>query len=342
VPSRGILCPAVAAVSGLVLLTACSGGSSGTTGLESALGHIANTSGNHSQIWYDDTSALVKLAGASPGSSKGFALLRGIGTGGLVSYATELPGRTAVKVLSENYAISAGSPPSNLTLISGGQDAGRTATDLTRLGWARKGGRLVAPPVKSARGNEFTASLSLEMAQVSDGSGPDITVGGKSADLGQAGSPQGQTLAQSPVIKALAGCLGNVVAASIGTYSSGSHPAPSEVATGVLTPASNSSVPHVVTCAAWPTAAAASAYQHNLAKALRSGEAYSRGEPFAQLLTHSAVRTAGGPWHIVAWRASTPQNAQLVFQLAESEDLPALPDCQRLPPQAVRQVPGCA
>jgi hypothetical protein len=341
VSSRGLLYPALAAVFGLVLLTGCSGGSGGGTGLESALGHIADTSGNRTQIWYDNTSELVKLAGASPAASKGFALLRGIGTGGLASFAESLPSQTAVKVLGEDYAISAGSPPSNVTLISGGQDAGKTASDLTGLGWEKEAGRLVAPSSASTSGHQLTATLALEMAQVSDGSGQDITIGGRDANLAQAGSPRGKTLAQDPVISALAGCLGNVVAASIGSYNSGSHPAPAEVATGVATPSGNSSVPQVVTCAAWPTAAAASTYQRNLATALRSGESVSRGERFAALLTHSSVRDVGGPEHIVAWSAGTPGDAQLILQLVESEDLPALPDCQRLPPQTQRLEPGC-
>lgn len=332
----------MAALAGLVLLSACSGGSGGSTGLESALGHIANTTATRSQIWYDDTSELVKLAGTSPGTTKGFALLRGIGTGGLIDYATQLPSQTAVKVFGEDYAISAGDPPGNLTLISGGQDASKTASDLTRLGWAKKDGRLVAPPMNATKGNQFAATLTLEMTQVSDAGGANLTVGGKSANLSQAGSPSGQTLAQNPTVSALAGCLGNVVAASIGSYNSGSHPTPSEVATGVLTPSGNSSVPQVVTCAAWPTAAAASSYQRNLTKALSSGESYSRGERFAKLLTHSSVHAVGGPEHIVSWRAGTPGDAQLVLQLVTSEDLPALPNCQRLAPAAVRLVPGCA
>jgi hypothetical protein len=340
VSSRGLVYPAVAAVAGLVMLTACSSGSGGSTGLQTALGHIADISGNRSQIWYDNTSELVKLAGANPASSKGFAPLRGIGTGDLASFAADLPGQTAVKVFGEDYAISAGSPPSNLTLISGGQDAGQTASDLTRLGWAKQGGRLVAPSPASASGGRSTVTLALEMAQVSDGSGQDLTIGGRGADLGQAGSPSGKTLAQDPVISALAGCLGNVVAASIASYS-GSHPAPSEVATGVVTPSGNSSGPQVVTCAAWPTSAAASAYRRNLGQALRSGESYSRGERFARLLTHASVHSAGGPEHIVSWQAGTPGDAELVFQLAESEDLPALPNCQRLPPTVLHLVPGC-
>jgi hypothetical protein len=340
VPRRGILC-AAATVTGLAVLTACSGGG-GVSGLQAALGHIASTSGNRSQIWYDDTAALVKLAGSSPASVKGFALLRGLGSSGLASLAAELPGPTGINVLREGYSISAGSPPAGVTLISGGQDASKISSDLIRLGWARKGGALVAPAPASTSGNEFASTLSVYLGQVSaQGSG--LVFGGRAAHLSQAGSPSGPTLAQDPVVSALAGCLGHVVAAWIGAYHAGPglRPAPSEVAVGVTSPASNASVPRVVGCAAWPTATAAASYRRDLGRALASGMSVSRGERFSDLLTHASVRDVGGREHVVAWHADTPGDAQLAIQLVQSTDLPGLPDCQRLPPAARSHEPGC-
>ncbi|MGH3157091.1 MAG: hypothetical protein ACRDNF_11000 [Streptosporangiaceae bacterium] len=330
-------------MTGLAALTACSGGGGGND-LQTALGRIANTGNNRSQIYYDDTAALVKLAGASPASVKGFAPLRGFGSSGLGELAAELPGPTSIRLLGENYSISAGTPPDGVSLISGGQDTAKVTSDLTKLGWARKDGRLVAPSLASTNGNELSGTLTVFMAQVSASSGSDVVFGGRGASLTQAGSPSGQTLAQDPLISALAGCLGNVVAAWIGSYSAGPQlrPAPSEVAAGLLSPARNSSVPQAVGCAAWPTATAASTYQRNLTKALANGMSASRGERFSNLLTHVSVRNVGGPDHVVSWQASTPGDAQLVIQLVQSVDLPGLPDCQRLASPAVAGQPGCA
>jgi hypothetical protein len=340
VPRRGILCAALA-VTSVTALAACSGG--GSSGLQAALGRIANTSGNRSQIWYDDTAELVKLAGASPASAKGFAPLRGIGTSGLVSIAAELAGQTGIKVFGEDYSISAGSPPAAVSLISGGQNASQTASDLTKLGWVKQGSTLLAPSLASTGGNDLTGTLSVYLGRVSDSGGSDLVFGGRGADLGQAGSPSGRTLAQDPVIGALASCLGNVVAAWIGTYDAGPQlrPAPSEVAVGVLTPASNASVPQAVACTSWPSTTAAGTYQRNLSRALTSGMSFSRGQRFSSLLTQPQVRDVGGPEHVIAWQAGTPGDSQLAFQLVESTDLPGLPDCQRIPPSDWGQYPGC-
>lgn len=337
---RGFLYAAIT-VTGLAALTACSGGGGGS-GLQTALGRIANTSNNRSQIYYDDTAALVKLAGANPASTKGFAPLRGLGSSGLASLAAELPGPTGIKLLGESYSISAGTQPDDVSLLSGGQDTAKVTSDLRKLGWKQEDGRLAAPSLASTSGNALGGTLSVFMDQVS-ASGSDVIFGGAGAKLGQAGSPGGQTLAQDPMISALAGCLGNVVAAWIGSYGTGPQlrPAPSEVAAGLLSPASNSAVPRAVGCAAWPTAAAASTYQRDLTRALASGMSVSRGERFASLLTHVSVRDVGGPDHVVSWQASTPGAAQLVIQLVASSDLPGLPDCQRLSPQAAAHEPGC-
>ncbi len=66
----------------LVLLTcAAAGGSSspgnGPTRLDAALSHIADTPGTRASIAFDDTARLVQLSGTSPGTTKGFAVLRG-------------------------------------------------------------------------------------------------------------------------------------------------------------------------------------------------------------------------------------------------------------------------
>lgn len=341
VPSQATRCAAVAAAALLTLTTACSGGSGGGASLRAALGRVADTSGNRSQIWYDNTAQLVRLAGSDWISQKGFAPLRAMGAGDLSTAEPQLTTVTGINPISENYAILVDAPPRDLGLIAGGQDAGTVTSDLTRLGWTHNGGRLVGPSPVTMKNAAANAIFALDMAQVT-ASGSDISYGSAHADLSQIGHPRGQTLASDPVISSLASCLGNVVTARISTYNqAGLRPAPSEVAVGVLTPASNSATPRAVVCASWPSAAAASSYERNLKAALATGMSFSRGVRYSSLLTHASVRSVGGPQHVVAWQAGTPGNALLVIEMAQSLDLPALPDCQRLPPAGQSRIVGC-
>jgi hypothetical protein len=338
-----MLSAAAGAIILLTLTTACSSGSGGGNSLQAALGRVSDTANTRTQIWYDDTAALVKLAGRAWASQTGFALLRGMGAFNLAPEAELLPAGPGINLLNEDYAISAGQPPREVGLVEGGQDAGRIKSGLSRLGWKPAGGKLVAPPAGSVRGSTAAGpSYTLHLAQVMV-SGADVSYGDSQADLSQIGQPSGQTLAQDPRISALADCLGNVVASSIGIYNGGEQPAPAEVAVGIRSPASNTAAPRAVACVSWPSAAAASTYQANLRKALLGGGmSLTRDEPFSRLLTRATLHNVGGAQHVIAWQAATPGNAILVFSLLASEDLPALPDCRSLPPTDQGHISGCS
>lgn len=338
--SRATRCAAVTAAALLTLTTACSGGSGAGTGLQAALGRVADTSGNRSQIWYDDTARLVSLAGTGA-SQKGFAPLRGMGAATIAQVPQLLAPATGISIYAENYAITAGAPPRDVSLLAGGQNAGTVTSRLTRLGWKRKGSMLAAPSPLTMKNASANAIYALNLAQVT-ASGSDIRYGGQHADLGQIGQPGGKTLASDPVISALASCLGDVVTAWIGSYTqAGLRTAPAEVAVGVLKPSGNSATPQAVACASWPSAAAAASYQRNLKTALATGASLSRGERYSALLKHASVRNAGGPQHVVAWQAGTPGNAALVIEMVQNIDLPALPDCGRLPQADQVRIVGC-
>jgi hypothetical protein len=87
-----------------------------------------------STVSYDDTAELVRLSGTSPGATKGFALLRGWGAASLTALAVDMPGDTGINVLAEDYAISAGNPPTMITLLDGGQSAALVTTRLGESG----------------------------------------------------------------------------------------------------------------------------------------------------------------------------------------------------------------
>jgi hypothetical protein len=54
------------------------------------------------------------------------------------------------------------------------------------------------------------------------------------------------------------------------------------------------------------------------------------------------VTDLGGSQHVVQWQADTSSRPELIFEMYEQIDLPALPDCTKLPPAARTRVIGCA
>jgi hypothetical protein len=248
-----------------------------------------------------------------------------------------------MSVPKEDYSISAGFPPRAVTLLSGGQSASLVTSHLTKLGWKQQGGTLVGPPFSS--NNSEKASLYALALHVVRVTGSDAMFGGSGATIGQIGSPKGSTLADNPVIKALASCLGDVVAAQIGFSGGeagdlgGRHP--TAVAVGVRTPSSNSATPRAVACVAWSSQAGAVQYTTDAQKALSSGLSVAENRPFSTLLSNPSVKNIGGDQHIVQWQADTSSRADLIFAMYEQKDLPGLPPCSRLPISDRGRVFGC-
>lgn len=317
-----------------------SGGASGGDSLDAALTHVADTAVTRSQIAYDNTSELVKLSGSGPGATKGFGVLRGWGAPALGGYLPVVTGDTGISLLKEDYSITAGNPPQGVTLVNGGQSGSLVTSHLTKLGWKQNSGMLTGPPITGG-GSQKAALYALPMHVVRT-TGSDVTFGGSGANLSQIGTPHGSTLASNPVIKALASCLGDVVAAQIGVGGDlgGAHPV--AVAIGIRTPSSNSATPRAVACVAWSSQAGATQYTAQARKALSSGLSVATNQPFSALLSHPSVTDIGGSQHVVEWQADTSSRADLIFQMYEQMDLPALPNCTRLPPAARSRVIGCA
>ena len=336
--SRAIYASIVVLLAGAV--GGCSsGGASGGDSLDAALAHIADTAATRSQIAYDNTAELVKLSGSGLGAIKGFGVLRGWGAPSLGGFLGVLTGDTGVSLLKEDYSITGGNPPQAVTLVSGGQSGSLVTSHLTKLGWKQNGGMLVGPPFTDG-GSQKAGQYALPMHVVKT-TGSDVTFGGSGANLSQVGTPHGSTLASNAVIKALASCLGDVVAAQIGVGGDlgGGHPV--AVAVGIRTPSSNSATPRAVACVAWSSQAGATKYTAQARKALSSGLSVATNQPFSALLSHPSVTDIGGSQHVVEWQADTSSRADLIFQMYEQMDLPALPNCTRLPPAAQSRVIGC-
>jgi hypothetical protein len=175
-------------------------------------------------------------------------------------------------------------------------------------------------------------------------SGSDVIYGQQQADLSQAGAPARPTLAQDPLISALASCLGDVVAAGIFSPFPEAALKPAAVAVGVSRPGSNAAVPHAVACIAWPSAAAASRYAVDLRKALASGYSLGSNRRWSAILRHASAITIDGSVHLVEWQAQTPGDARTIFQMVFNLDLPALPSqtvCMRVPRFVASRILGC-
>lgn len=350
-PCRRVLPGASRATASLILATALAACSSplegivghGQTGFEAALSRVADTASNRRQVMYDDTAEIVRLTGGHPAAAKGFGALFGMGAGFLGQMMPRLSGDTGLNLLKADYAVTAGYPGQILTLFDGGQDAPLVTSHLTKLGWKRSGGMLARPgPLDHTGSSAVLYEINMPRVRLS---GSDVAVGSSRADLGQVGSPSGQTLASDPLVGALAGCLGDVVAAEIlsGEYLGGKNPA--AVAIGVRMPASGAATPRAVVCVSWSSDAEANRYATSLRKDLASGFDYFVNKPFPDLLPDSSVTVVGGSQHVVEWQASSPGNADLVFQMLVNISLPALPDCrliaERMPRSLHIKLNGC-
>ena len=226
-----------------------------------------------------------------------------------------------------------------VTLLHGGQSASLVTSRLGQLGWKQDNGVLVGPPGLGG-GSEATALYALHMHVVrADGS--DVRLGQSGASSGQLGSPSGPTLASDPLISALAGCLGDVVAAQVQVGGQFGGRDPVAVAVGVRTPASDTATPRAVACVAWSSQAGATQYTADARKALSSGTSFATNQPYADLLSHGSVTSIGGSQNIVQWQADAPRRADQIFQMYLNSDLPALPSCARLPKAAQSHVIGC-
>jgi hypothetical protein len=306
------------------VVAGCSGGSGGSAApggdsLSAALAHVADTANDRSQVYYDDTTTLVRLTGPTPDYSKDFGVLLGWGASSIAPTIPKLSNDTGIELFKESFAISAGAPPATLTLLDGGQDASLVTSRMTRLGWKQDGTALVGPAPSSGSGDVPDYSLPMHEVRAS---GADVAFGGSSANLAQIGSPSGPTLAGNRLVSTVAACLGDVVAAQIYVDTPSDATAPDALAVGVRTPASDTATPQAVTCTAWPTQAAAAQYASAVRTALASGTSAETNQPYSALLKDPTVTSLGGSQHVVQWQADTPGRADLIFQMIEDNDLP--------------------
>jgi hypothetical protein len=292
-----------------------------------ALARVGDTVNTRSSIYYDDTAALIQLGGGQPHPRTGVAALATLGASDLAATDLTLQQDTGINLSGESYAITAGTSPQTLTLIAGGQDASLVTRSLEKLGWQQDGGQLTIPAsVQFSQSPKTSSNVLMEEEIINHArpAGSDVAGGRQAAGLSQIGSPSDPTLADDPGISALASCLGDVVVAQ---FSSGAgllqgDPKPVEIAVGVLRPASNTATPRAVACVQWPTGAAADRYAGEVRTALAHGG--DSAPSWTDRLKDGSVTVIGGGQHVAEWQASTPGQADLVFQLLHDGELPGL------------------
>lgn len=340
----------VVCVAAGVGLTGCSSlplvsGSGGDTGLGQALTRVAANSTTRSWVSYDATGKLTKLVGKQLTRS-GFGALLLEGTNlGPVEVAQNLADDTGIAPLDAEYGISAGLPPRPVSVLVGGQHAGRVGSALTNFGWTNNGQRYVAPALNTLT-HDSRAAYAMYLAQVRTDGG-DVIFGFPETDLGAAGHPAGKTLADDQPTRALADCLGNVVVAQMDTrYQSpamsdrlpGAYRAAvakqrpagiqldklAEVAVGVRSPNSASDTPRAVVCIAWSDQSAADGYATALPGILAGKVRWPTDESYARLLHNPETKNVGGSAHVVEWSADEADGAAQIITMLQKEDLPGL------------------
>ena len=328
-----------AALAGTLAAGCSSGGgiqSLAATGFRAALAHVAATDATRGYVDYDDTAALVAVAGKDPAADDPahYGRLRGSGVPGLVPLASVLHDSTGLQLIDAKYTISAGAPPNQVGFVSGGQPADQLTKGFTGLGWHQDGNRLVAPGLAGVKDDTLgMAAISLAQLSAADGN---LRYGNKSTKLDDVGGSPSHSLADDPLIGALAGCLGPVAAATINALgTSPAKPRPTAIALGLRTPQHKTDTPHLVACVAFRSADDAARYHNRVRKALTEGHSFASNQPWHELLTSPSVADPTGDQHIVAWQADAPDHATFAVDLLVRNDLPALADCSRLP-QAIQ------
>jgi hypothetical protein len=285
------------------------------SGLIGALARIAATDNTRLAVNYDDTPALLELAG-SDSPRQGFGMLALVGAPNLANLASAIEKDVRLAPRRATYTVSAGQPPNSVGLIAGGQNGEDVSGALTKLGWTRDGDNLVAPSLSSVEQRAASYALQLSQVRVDDA---EIVYGSMKAELADAGRPSGPTLADDRRIRALADCLGDVVAAQIVAERAVGDS--SAVAVGVQRPAAKSDPPRSVVCVSWRDQSTAKTYQTEVTAALADGRSLASNREYAELIRSPEVINVGGDEHVVRWRGDTPQTA-LVFRMLAARDLP--------------------
>ncbi|MGI5236838.1 hypothetical protein [Dactylosporangium sp. CA-139066] len=283
---------APAAPSATSSATAPGGGSR----LLEALAHVADSDATRARFDFSDVAFLGTIGG--PGWA-------GIRYQGARNVSLKLVGDAGLPIGAAQYAVTAGEEPRHVIVFAGGQDVAAVAAALRKLGWTADGDRFVAPAAAMTPAPPNDGGL-IPAGQAR-ASGADLLVGGQASDLADAAPAGRATLAQRPAVAALAGCLGDVVAALGRFRPAGGYLA--VAAAGVRRPASAEEKPRAVLCTATKSASDAEAVAEQLRQGFRTGRS-------AQQYGDVTVTVLGGPEHLVRAEATAAAPGTMLFTFA--------------------------
>ncbi|MFG2040318.1 hypothetical protein [Dactylosporangium sp. NPDC048998] len=271
-----------------------------------ALAHVADSDATRTRFEFSDIAFLGTMQG------EGWADIRYLGARNISLLLVQ---RAGLPVDAASYAITAGPEPRQVIVLAGGQDATTATAALRQLGWRADGDRFLAPLLTAKSPDTDNDGGLIPLGQARQ-SGADLLVGGTTADLADAAPAAGRpTLVVRPVVAALAGCLGDVVAAKARfmPHVSGPQIYLGVAATGVRRPATPDAKPRVVLCAAHDSAATATQTAETLRHAFANDA--SNGVPYTQLYSDVTVTVLDGPQHIVRAEATaaTPNTMLYAF-----------------------------
>ncbi|MFD0555535.1 hypothetical protein FB566_0741 [Stackebrandtia endophytica] len=299
------------------VLTGCTGeesAASTSTMLERALSRVAYAGETNLSVVFDYSAALAEFTGGEQvAEPPNYRELAGMGAGS-IALMGEANEQLGIDLSAAEFAVTVGAPPTQYTLVAGGQDTTTIEERLGEWGWTADGELLTAPTDAAATDPDIGRHvLAMNRVAVSES---DLVFGGGDADLSLV---DGSTvLMDDERVARVADCLGEVAAAMINTVEL--WETSPMVGIGVRVPADGGERPRVVVCTSWGSEAEAVAYADRAHTELADGTSLS-GRPYSELFDLPEAVTSDGS--LASWESGTDL-AMTVFIVWSTGALPGI------------------
>lgn len=316
----------------LVLCAGCSGSDgdgadswdAGVTGLPAALGRVAANDETRQYVEYGDVASVRKLADYGKPGGQRFVSLLGYGYNSIAPMSVVIAKELRFDPAAMDGAVLVGQPPDQAGLLWGDYDVDAVERALADRHvpaedsgegrrWTSAADRKIdfdGPLTGIARASE------LNVIQTASGS---FAVSATQSGVDAVTAPGDDTLADDPVMRRLAGCLGDVTAAMLVARLEGD---PISYAAGVrVTPAGAVTE---VACLV-PPGGDAKAMRDHVESELTDGAVQSTRQPWTELLPRAAAELVedGSTVRITA-KPAADEPAGRVMRLLLTRDLAAL------------------
>ncbi len=297
----------------------CTGGVTGSPApekvspaLSAALSRVRPAAlGETGDFEFGDTARLRELAATEP---KVWRQETFAGSGSLAAYGQVIKDGLGIDLTTATSALTAGSAPAALVLITGGQHADAIKGAATKAGWSGSG--TLTRPRDLSTMNSVGAGLAIFAPQIRP-LGSDVVVGGLTADMSLL-AESGAGADGGPLMTSATNCLGDVVLAQGTGF--GTRTDPSASAVGVR--ASSGRITSVI-CLEAGGSDQATELAGRVRTELASGTSARSGRPWKELLPNAVVDPVAGTPAMVRITSDTAStNPHLVLSLLVQRDLP--------------------